>query len=268
MANPTLEKLAERLKKATPDELVLFAERLAKRADCVKTAMGHLAKAVEQHEKLGDHLDNLKDGVESVKCAMGKAAETGELHKAVSDSLTGAITAHEGIGKAHEDISGSLEEYGDEANSEVDAGIAAATRHPDKMFRAMSRQMEKMQKQMLAQQKASDRRLEEVVKGFTGGFEKAMTPPTAVQPMRTALTVEKSADGSGNASMIKIAGPNGTEVSPSSVSPVMADGVTPNPDFTKLAEAQGEAVQKALRSAQPQVGDPFSGIHDLVGRRA
>jgi uncharacterized phage infection (PIP) family protein YhgE len=271
--NPALQKLAERLAKATPEELTGFAERLAKRADCIGKAKEHLGKAVEGHEKLMEHLDDLKDKADELA---GKAADAGDLQKStdgIKEVHGNLQKAAEVIGKAHEDIAGSLEDYEDEANETVDAGIAAAQKHPDfgtqKMVKSLSRELLNMGKRFEKMQKSHDEQLESIVKGFTSGMTRSMEhkPAPGPTPMRTAITIEKSADGSGATHMVKLNGQPAPDIT-SSVSPVLADGVTPNPDFTKLAESQGDACQKALRSAVPQTGNPFVGIEELVSKRA
>jgi DNA-binding ferritin-like protein len=271
--NPALQKLAERLAKATPEELTGFAERLAKRADCIGKAKEHLGKAVEGHEKLMEHLDDLKDKADELA---GKAADAGDLQKStdgIKEVHGNLQKAAEVIGKAHEDIAGSLEDYEDEANETVDAGIAAAQKHPDlatqKMVKMLQRQQVQQGRQFEKMLKASNDQLAAVVLGLTNGLTKSAEhkPAPGPTPMRTAITIEKSADGSGATHMVKLNGQPAPDIT-SSVSPVLADGVTPNPDFTKLAESQGDACQKALRSAVPQTGNPFVGIEELVSKRA
>jgi uncharacterized phage infection (PIP) family protein YhgE len=271
--NPALQKLAERLAKATPEELTGFAEHLAKRADCIGKAKEHLAKAVEGHEKLMDHLDELKDKSDELA---GKAADAGDLQKAEASikEIHGNLkTAADSIGEAHEMISGSLEDWSDEANAQVDAGLAAAERHPDlgtqKMIKQLQRQQVQQGRQFEKMLKASNDQLAAVVQGLTNGLTKGMdrTPAPGPTPMRTAITIEKSADGSGATHVVKLNGQPAPDIT-TTVSPMLADGVTPNPDFTKLAESQGDACQKALRSAVPQTGNPFVGIEELVSKRA
>jgi hypothetical protein len=269
--NPAQQKLAERLAKATPEELTVFTDMLSKRADFINKAKEHLAKAMEHHSKLMDHLDDLKDKAEDAE----KAVAAGELQKdaGIKDVYAGLKTAAEGIGEAHEGISGSLEEYEDEANATVDAGIAAAQRHPDlgtqKMIKMLQRELANTNKRMEKALKASNDNLAAVVQGLTNGLTRSAEPRPAAgpTPMRTAITVEKSADGSGTTTVVKLNGQPAPDVT-TTVSPVLADGVTPNPEFTKLAESQGDACQKALRSAVPQIGNPFMGIEELVSKRA
>jgi len=220
----------------------------------------------------------LKDASEDL--AACKVTDTGALQKATEDVsaavkaiYAGLKTAADGIGEAHEGISGSIEEYESEADDQVNAGIAASMKHPDfgtqKMLKVLQREQDATNRRLEKAVKAFDDRLTALFAGLTNGLTKAAEPRTVAAtptPMRTAITVEKSADGTGAATLIKV---NGTAIPDvtTSVSPVMTDGVTPNPEFTKLAEAQGDACQKALRSAAPQVGNPFVGIEELVSKR-
>jgi hypothetical protein len=68
--------------------------------------------------------------------------------------------------------------------------------------------------------------------------------------------------------VIKVAGQtNGNPITVAlPVSPVLADGITPNPEFTKSTESQGDAVQKVLVDLKPQSGNPFFGIEQLMQR--
>ncbi len=280
MATKETTELAARLQKATPDQLGNFAGMLLKRAEYINKAMDGLTKARTSHddmmdklEKLKDHLDDLKDGAE-------KAEKAGTLSKVVPNAVTGALdsyagvlTAAKGIAEAHDLIGGSLEEYADEANTQADAGLAAAEQHPTlqsgavKMVRTMERQMATMTKNFERSIKKMQQQQEELIGGFTGGFTKAFesaAKPVAQVPMRTAITVEKSADGTGGGTLVKMTGGNGTSQVQTTVPPLLGDGVTPNPEFAKLAEANGDACQKALKDIRPQSGNPFQGIEELV----
>ena len=274
--NPALQKLAERLAKATPEELTGFAERLAKRAEHIAKAKDFIGKAMKHHEDLDDGLEKLKNANEDLENC--KSTATGDLQKAtgaVSDlmkTIHGELQkAADGIGESLQGVSGSIEDYESEAEDQVNAGIAASMRHPDfgtqKMVKTLTRELEATNRRLEKVLKASDDRMAAVISGLTNGLTKAATPvPATPIPSRTAISIEESADGTGAATLVKLNGQAAPDIT-TGVSPVMIDGVTPNPEFTKLADSTGDACEKALRSAKPQVGNPFVGIEDLVSKR-
>ena len=286
-------ELAERLHKATPETLNVFAGNLVKRAEHMAKVKDGFGKAAKHHEDLMDNLDKMKDAMDdkdgdedAAKKNNGvgllNKVEREEVDTALLDSYKGVLTAAKGIGEAHDLIHGAIEEYESEANARVDEGLAAATQHPtapywdksEKMAKGFQRQMEKMnkdnQRSIAKMQKDSDRRLSQIVGSFTGGFtaalDKAAPQTGSTQQVPARFAVEKSADGTGM--VIKVAGQtNGNPITVAlPVSPVLADGITPNPEFTKSTESQGDAVQKVLVDLKPQSGNPFFGIEQLMQR--
>lgn len=275
-----LTKLADRLSKATPEQLNKFTEGLLKAASHLTKAKAGMEKAMDHHEKMGDHLDDMKDHIDEL---CGKAVGDGELQKSmaeeakgIKDLYAGVKTAHEGIGEAHDLVHGALEEMEDDAESDVDAGISASEKMA-KMQRANQKAMVKMQrdnqKAIQKMQKSHEHQLEQIVGGLVGGFTKAAQPATSIQqvPARTApaIAVNKTDDGTDRpGQVVKSDGVATVDSTVSAVSPVLRDGVTPNPEFVKLSSSRGEALEKALHDTLPQTGDPFVGLHELMGKTA
>ena len=306
-AMTTEQTVVSRLQKATPEALARFVSALAKRAKAMDKCQKCLDKAIEHHGKMGEHLDKMSDCIDTMKDHLGgdakKALEASGLEKSVSDAAEGIasihkdlVTQHDLIGEDHDLISGAIEEAAAEADEEVEEGITASERGGEKAAVArmqkrhdqeiarMRKENERNMAKMMKTIEASNKQTQELVNGFAKAVEKAGKPTVVpgAQPHRNGAPMDKAADATNGLHKVEVLlnpavandptlSAPGSTPGTISISPVLADGVTPNPQFTKLAAAGGDAfVKSSISDPVPaETGNPFAGaMGELVSKRA
>jgi len=256
MTEDALKKLADRLEKASPEELKKHALQLVKAANHIAKAKGHLEKAQAAHEKMGEHIDGMKD-------CLGKFT-SGELEKAKADHVHGHL---DGIEEQH----GKMEEHHDNLEGSLDAAEAAASNEEDEHLAANkkglgARELRKMQKDFDRKLEGLKKSQEDALEKLFVGLGKVLSPAAGgIQgaepvPVRTAAaaTVEKTQDGTGAPAQAvsKAAAPD-SSASAGEVKPVLPNGM-PNPAYVhKAAASDGSASQEILKKAVQQSGNPF-----------
>jgi len=286
------EKLKKSLEGVTPEQFAKFVgqtvDRLEKAANFLKKAAGAVGKAMETHEKMGEHMDGIADHVANMKDCMGKAIATGKLGKAEDAGEAKDMTTHmAGIEEHHgkleglistmeghlDNAAGAIEDATGAADEENDKGLAAAERTEKMNNRRMAlvqkqnaRQIAAMQKNLektiLAVQSSANENMNALVKALAGPVVPEHVAKSAPIPLRT-VTLEKSADGQ-----------QGLPAAPRPGEPPVAKAAgieiqatdeygMPNPEYLKavaagqLGKDGGTAFTKAAKEVPFQVGDPF-----------
>jgi len=240
MANEALTKRLEAGTPLTPEELKKVATALAK----AKSSLAKLEKSHEgmqkAHDAMGDHIEKMKD-------CMGKAADSGDLAKAHGSLASNHAT----LGEHLDDACGYIEDMKSEAD-EVDDD---ATKGPAKAaLSRLEKRLSKSHAREIGELKSTVNDLTSLLTKFvevqTGGA------PTQPAIARTAVAVEKSADGGQGVGAIVT--PAVAKTAASGSETVTDAYGMPDQAYVNSKEATGAGFQKAAAAnVKPQVGNPF-----------
>jgi hypothetical protein len=230
---------------ATPEEV-------KKAASLIKKQASHIEKLEKAHEKMSDAHDKMGEHIEGMKDCMGMSKAADGDH--MKGHMQGLAKNHVTLGDSMDDAAGYLEDMKEEAESVDDQGTQgpakfAVARLEKRLKREHAREIAKLQEG----QNDLTKLLTKFIEVQTG-----IADPPARTPARTAVTVEKTADGGTGVGAIITPGAGAPAAAAATELNKFVDASgMPNPDFVDTPEARGTAFAKAAKAIPMERGNPF-----------
>ncbi len=251
-----IKTLQKRLEAATSrEDLQKVAVLYKKAVDHVAKAAKHVDKIRELHDTMGDCIDGLseKDAEKLAAAGLAKAVDhlkkLDETHDKMDDEISGAEESLEAAADAEEEQGEKAEEKTEKDEAEKSASGRLHKR---------DRELVKMRRQVEAKFDELAGGLCKMLETLAGGATQTVEKAAEAAPVRTAITVEKTADGTGVGGVIvPPAGATAAVPLLDNIAPTLPDGM-PNPAYVaKMESGTGASFEKAAKTLKPKVGNPF-----------